>query len=110
VQAQGFQCGFCTAGMIMTAAALPDGVDLARGLKTNLYRCTGYRAIEDALHGGCHEGERARAGRALVRGREPFTLDHTLPGSCTSCSRARRMRMRGFARSTRRRWAQASWC
>ena len=80
MQAQGFQCGFCTAGMIMTAAALPDGCDPARGLKSNLCRCTGYRAIEDALHGGCHEGERARAGRALVRGREPFTLDHTLPG------------------------------
>lgn len=50
---QGFQCGFCTAGMVMTTAALDDAqrADLPRALKGNLCRCTGYRAIEDAV--GC---------------------------------------------------------
>jgi putative selenate reductase molybdopterin-binding subunit len=53
LDAQGFQCGFCAAGMIMTAASLdaPQQADLPRSLKGNLCRCTGYRSIEDALHG-----------------------------------------------------------
>ena len=43
---KGFQCGFCTAGMIMTAAALNQAqrADLGQALKGNLCRCTGYRA------------------------------------------------------------------
>jgi putative selenate reductase molybdopterin-binding subunit len=53
LDAQGFQCGFCTAGMIMTVAALDDAqrADPARALKGNLCRCTGYRAVADALAG-----------------------------------------------------------
>ena len=53
LDAQGFQCGFCTAGMIMTAAASTtrQRADLPRALKGNLCRCTGYRSIEDAIHG-----------------------------------------------------------
>jgi len=47
--AQGFQCGFCTAGFEMTAAALPPGADVPRAFKGNLCRCTGYRAIIDAV-------------------------------------------------------------
>src|ERR1700760_2359845 len=51
LDAQAFQCGFCTAGMIMTAAALDDGqrADPDRALKGNLCRCTGYRCIADAV-------------------------------------------------------------
>ena len=51
--AQGFQCGFCTAGMLMTAATFEDAhkEDLPRNLKGNLCRCTGYRAIGDAVLG-----------------------------------------------------------
>ncbi|MEF2975765.1 molybdopterin-dependent oxidoreductase [Subtercola sp. YIM 133946] len=65
VDAAGFQCGFCTAGMVVTASALeadadaglPSGAtggevrDLPRMLKGNLCRCTGYRAIGDAIAG-----------------------------------------------------------
>jgi putative selenate reductase molybdopterin-binding subunit len=49
--AQGFQCGFCTAGMIMTAAALSprQRADLPRALKGNICRCTGYGSIRDAI-------------------------------------------------------------
>src|SRR4051794_15235653 len=62
LDAPGFQCGFCTAGMIMTTAALTDEQkqDLPRALKGNLCRCTGYRAIEDAV-----------AGRAAIEEAEP---------------------------------------
>src|ERR1700676_4069055 len=53
IDAQAFQCGYCAAGMIMTAAALDaeQRADLPHALKGNLCRCTGYRAISDALHG-----------------------------------------------------------
>jgi aerobic-type carbon monoxide dehydrogenase small subunit (CoxS/CutS family) len=58
VDAGGFQCGFCTAGMVVTAAwiaaTLPedtDPADLPRLMKGNLCRCTGYRSIRDALAG-----------------------------------------------------------
>jgi len=52
--AQGFQCGFCTPGMIMTAAALTpeQQADLPRSLKGNICRCTGSRARADAVRGG----------------------------------------------------------
>ncbi|MGE5586021.1 MAG: (2Fe-2S)-binding protein [Bacillota bacterium] len=52
------QCGFCTPGMLMSAAALlrenpdPTREDIARAISGNLCRCTGYHqimaAIEDA--------------------------------------------------------------
>ncbi len=53
LDAQGFQCGFCTAGMVMTAATFDEEQkqDLPRNLKGNLCRCTGYRAIGDAVCG-----------------------------------------------------------
>ncbi|TFD47290.1 2Fe-2S iron-sulfur cluster binding domain-containing protein [Cryobacterium frigoriphilum] len=64
VDAAGFQCGFCTPGMVVTASTLSDEdlEDLPRLLKGNLCRCTGYRAIDDAIRGQhtpaggpCHE-------------------------------------------------------
>ncbi|MDB5732675.1 MAG: xanthine dehydrogenase, molybdenum binding subunit apoprotein [Variovorax sp.] len=53
LDANAFQCGFCTAGMIMTASTFDDArrADLPRSLKGNLCRCTGYRSIEDAIRG-----------------------------------------------------------
>jgi putative selenate reductase molybdopterin-binding subunit len=68
LDAQGFQCGFCTAGMIVTAASLNQAQrqDLARALKGNLCRCTGYRAIADAIGGVTHV-EKAAAGEACGR-------------------------------------------
>lgn len=103
---QAFQCGFCTPGMVMTAAAL-DGqlrADLPRALKGNICRCTGYRAVgqavddagEDAGRAGPAAGaqepdersdagravgsdEPAPAGAAVVSGAARFTLDEPLP-------------------------------
>lgn len=93
LDAQGFQCGFCTAGFVMTAAALdePQRADLPRALKSNLCRCTGYRAIRDAIEGrrtidddapGGSVGRSlpAPAGPQLVTGRAEFTLDHAPAG------------------------------
>ena len=91
--APGFQCGFCTAGMIMTSAALTDTQreDLPRALKGNLCRCTGYRAIQDAVNGvsaievalpgqavGTSVG--APAATDVVTGRAEYTMDTTIDG------------------------------
>ncbi len=55
VAADAVQCGFCTPGMIMAAAALlernprPRRPEIVRWLGSNLCRCTGYNAIVDAI-------------------------------------------------------------
>jgi putative selenate reductase molybdopterin-binding subunit len=93
----GFQCGFCTAGMVVTASTLTedDLDDLPRLMKGNLCRCTGYRSIREAIEGAA-TGRRGRAadaggavgtspgapaGRRVVSGREPYTLDVVVPGT-----------------------------
>lgn len=49
------QCGFCTPGMIVSAAALlrevpdPSEEEIRAALAGNLCRCTGYRQIVDAV-------------------------------------------------------------
>ncbi|WP_329467311.1 molybdopterin-dependent oxidoreductase [Streptomyces sp. NBC_01431] len=100
LNAQGFQCGFCTAGFLMTTAALEqeqgsahdDGKldDLPRAFKGNICRCTGYRAIEDAVRGVKHT-ERPCAGKAVgkslgapagpqvVTGAARYTFDVEVP-------------------------------
>ncbi len=92
VDAQGFQCGFCTAGMIMTAASLSeeDRQDLPRALKGNLCRCTGYRSVEDAIR-GVRSVEMPRPGDAWARAsphRRPRTSSRARPVTpSTSSSR-----------------------
>ncbi|WP_158167707.1 molybdopterin-dependent oxidoreductase [Mycolicibacterium smegmatis] len=90
VEAAGFQCGFCTAGMITTASTLSDDqrANLPEHLKGNLCRCTGYRSITDALDGASNVeksgGTTASVGApAAVRvatGTEQYTMDHTPEG------------------------------
>jgi aerobic carbon-monoxide dehydrogenase small subunit len=49
------QCGFCTPGMIMVAAALieanpnPSREEVVKAISGNVCRCTGYDAIIDAI-------------------------------------------------------------
>src|SRR5579885_1179687 len=51
----GLQCGFCTAGMIMTAVDLlkrhknPDDETIRNALEGNICRCTGYLNIVKAI-------------------------------------------------------------
>ncbi|WP_213774293.1 molybdopterin-dependent oxidoreductase [Bradyrhizobium sp. dw_78] len=93
LDAQAFQCGFCTAGMILTCASLNQGQrqDLGASLKGNICRCTGYRAIEDALQGrnniedadaGAAFGRSlpAPAGPQVVRGAARYTFDMAVEG------------------------------
>ncbi|MFD3592704.1 molybdopterin-dependent oxidoreductase [Nocardia sp. NPDC058640] len=69
VENAGFQCGFCTAGMVVTASGLAagradtavdnlsaqdvTGAERAELMKGNLCRCTGYRSIADSLAAPC---------------------------------------------------------
>ncbi|MCC3265964.1 molybdopterin cofactor-binding domain-containing protein [Arthrobacter gengyunqii] len=84
LDAQGFQCGFCTAGMVMTAATFDEEQkqDLPRNLKGNLCRCTGYRAIGDAVCGHRHvdvQNEGASAGPDAVTVSTPPTVGTNVP-------------------------------
>ena len=114
LDAQGFQCGFCTAGMILTCASLNQAQrqDLGRALKGNICRCTGYRSIEDALDGknnieDAGAGDRLRpqparprrpAGGAAARRATRSTSRRKV--CCTSSCCARRIRTPGSSRST----------
>jgi len=63
VRRNALQCGFCTPGMILTAAeALAADPDMSRAeirtaISGNLCRCTGYEAIVDAVE-SCTERAR----------------------------------------------------
>jgi CO/xanthine dehydrogenase Mo-binding subunit/aerobic-type carbon monoxide dehydrogenase small subunit (CoxS/CutS family) len=93
LDAQAFQCGFCTSGMILTCASLNQAQrqDLGASLKGNLCRCTGYRAIEDALNGKTNIEDAAAgtafgrslpapAGPQVVRGAARYTFDTSIEG------------------------------
>ena len=55
-ECHGLQCGFCTPGMIMTAAGIlketpnPTEDQIVKGLEGNLCRCTGYINIIKSVH------------------------------------------------------------
>jgi carbon-monoxide dehydrogenase small subunit len=58
VRENGFQCGFCTPGVLMNAHALlaanpsPPAETVRTWLESNLCRCTGYEGIERAVRRG----------------------------------------------------------
>ncbi|MCA1511552.1 molybdopterin cofactor-binding domain-containing protein [Bradyrhizobium sp. NBAIM01] len=94
LDAHGFQCGFCTAGMILTCASLNQAqrTDLGTALKGNICRCTGYRSIEDAILGKTNVETSVEAGAAfgrslpapagpnVVRGTARYTFDTAIDG------------------------------
>lgn len=94
LKACAFQCGFCTAGMIMTCAGMNEEqrADLPAAMRGSLCRCTGYRAIEDALNAITNIDEAPAAGKAvgtsvgpadgrgIVTGTAQYTLDHDITG------------------------------
>ena len=59
----GLQCGYCTPGFVVSAAALleenpdPDRDEIRTGLKGNLCRCTGYTKIFDAVERAAEQTE-----------------------------------------------------
>lgn len=59
----GYQCGYCTPGMIMNAAGLlnrnprPAREEIVRGMEGNLCRCSAYRRIIAAIEAVATDGE-----------------------------------------------------
>ena len=62
----GLQCGFCTPGMIMTAAGLladnptPSEREIREGIAGNFCRCTGYQHIVNAIQQASSKSARGR--------------------------------------------------
>jgi len=62
VEKGAIQCGFCTAGQILSAKALldrnpkPDREEIREAISGNLCRCTGYNKIVDAIEHAADEG------------------------------------------------------
>lgn len=63
------QCGFCTPGMLMSAAELlernpaPSREEIRDHLSGNYCRCTGYQSIVDAVETTAHNRGRKRGGQ-----------------------------------------------
>lgn len=92
---QGFQCGYCTPGMIMTASSLKyeSEAELKAELEGNLCRCTGYESIiESILECGKEDSVKTitatqvgqdvpkQDGPDLVMGKPVYTADWSPPG------------------------------
>ena len=64
------QCGFCTPGMLVTAADLldrsadPSRAEIREHLSGNYCRCTGYEAIVDAVETVAAARRETASGRA----------------------------------------------
>jgi carbon-monoxide dehydrogenase small subunit len=60
IRHNGFQCGFCTTGMVMVAVDLlrqhpkPGRDAIRKAISGNLCRCTGYENIVEAIHCAAH--------------------------------------------------------
>jgi aerobic-type carbon monoxide dehydrogenase small subunit (CoxS/CutS family) len=65
-----FQCGFCAPGVILAASELleknprPSEAEVKEAISGNLCRCTGYRAIIDAILAVVPKAAAAKAGRS----------------------------------------------
>jgi carbon-monoxide dehydrogenase small subunit len=63
----GFQCGFCTPGMILAAKALleenpdPSEEEIKRFMHGNICRCTGYKKIIESIHAAAKKMRPARS-------------------------------------------------
>ncbi|MEU0871019.1 molybdopterin-dependent oxidoreductase [Nocardia brasiliensis] len=114
VEHAAFQCGFCTAGMVVTAAGLGlagatpcgrTGAEIAELMKGNLCRCTGYRAIADALVGTpAVEADiaDARADAAVVGAQHGSVAPEAGPQQCAgsvACERSADATAAGAAQS-----------
>lgn len=67
-EAHGLQCGFCTAGILMTLVPFlerhpdPSEREIRLALSGNLCRCTGYQHIVDAVRLAAQKMQAAEAG------------------------------------------------
>ncbi len=66
IEHNGFQCGYCTPGMILAAKALllespdPSEAEIRRAIDGNLCRCTGYQKIVKSVMDGARKYREAK--------------------------------------------------
>ncbi len=66
IEHNGFQCGYCTPGMILAAKALllespdPSEAEIRRAIDGNLCRCTGYQKIVNSVMDGARKYREAK--------------------------------------------------
>ncbi len=66
IEHNGFQCGYCTPGMILAAKALllespdPSEAEIRRAIDGNLCRCTGYQKIVRSVMDGARKYREAK--------------------------------------------------
>jgi CO/xanthine dehydrogenase Mo-binding subunit/aerobic-type carbon monoxide dehydrogenase small subunit (CoxS/CutS family) len=80
----GFQCGFCTPGMSVTASTLTEGdlPDLERRMKGSLCRCTGYRPLREAIVGAVRETGRKTSAADQDAGAPASVCADSSGGTC----------------------------
>lgn len=67
IEHNGFQCGYCTPGMILAAKALllespdPSEAEIRRAIDGNLCRCTGYQKIVKSVMDGARKYREAKS-------------------------------------------------
>jgi aerobic-type carbon monoxide dehydrogenase small subunit (CoxS/CutS family) len=72
IQADAFQCAYCTSGMIMSSVALleknphPNDAEIVAGLQGNICRCGAHSRILDAVRLAAKEVQSRRSGNAAV--------------------------------------------
>jgi aerobic-type carbon monoxide dehydrogenase small subunit (CoxS/CutS family) len=72
IQADAFQCAYCTPGMIMSSVALleknphPNDAEIIAGLQGNICRCGAHPRIVDAVRLAAKEVKSRRSGNAAV--------------------------------------------
>ncbi len=110
VAADAVQCGFCTPGMIMAAAALlernprPSRTEIVRALGSNLCRCTGYQSIVDAVEWAASglQGQPRAWPASPVPGRGPGPSGPERPGASPPREAAGRVRPDAMGKATGR--------
>lgn len=99
LEKQGFQCGFCTPGMVLSAekVAMKSESDLRSSMRGSLCRCTGYEAIVESILLGKERKEKIEKnefstspqigqsipkqdGPDIVTGKPVYTSDWAPPG------------------------------
>ena len=73
VEAYGFQCGYCTPGMVLAASALlsknqnPSDDEIRAALAGNLCMCTGYMQIVEAVKMAAKKSSKGAMNRAPTK-------------------------------------------
>ncbi|MBV8514779.1 MAG: (2Fe-2S)-binding protein [Acidobacteria bacterium] len=72
IEADAFQCAYCTSGMIMSSVALleknpnPSDAEIVAGLQGNICRCGAHPRIVDAVRIAAKETKKQHAGKETV--------------------------------------------